>query len=95
MDITTSIDGTKATVHLTGSLNTGTAPDLEAALTPIFDQATELTFDFDGLEYVSSAGLRVLMVAYKQYGAITVEHACDEIREVFDITGFSDIIDVR
>ncbi len=95
MDITTSIEDGIARVTLAGSLNTNTATDLELALEPLFADASRIVFDFTDLEYVSSAGLRVLMVAYKQLGDIEVSGASEEVREVFDITGFSDLFSVR
>lgn len=97
MDVTVNMDGACALVGVTGSLNTNTAPQLESALEGVFSQATSITFDFDGLEYVSSAGLRVLMMAFKRLGGqgVAIEHASDEIREVLDITGFSTLFEVR
>ena len=97
MNVAVNIEGTCAQVGVTGSLNTNTASQLEAALEDVFSQATSITFDFDGLEYVSSAGLRVLMMAFKRLGGqgVAIEHASDEIREVLDITGFSTLFDVR
>lgn len=97
MDIDISTNGTEARVVLSGSLNTTTAPELERALTPLFGTADSLTFDFSELEYISSAGLRVMMVAYKGLNqrGVAIEGANDEAREVFDITGFSALFDVR
>ena len=95
MDITTSIEDGTARIALAGSLNTNTASELEQALEPLFGTASRLVFDFTELEYISSAGLRVLMMAYKQVGEIKVSGASDEVREVFDITGFSDLFSVR
>ena len=97
MDVQVDIEGSDATAVLRGSLNTNTAGDLEAALAPIMGQAKSITFDFTELDYVSSAGLRVLMMAFKRLGGqgVVIEHASDEIREVFDITGFSALFDIR
>lgn len=97
MDITTDLDGSQAYVALAGSLNTNTASELEAALNPIIPQVNAIVFDFTNLEYVSSAGLRVLMMTFKRLGGsgVSIEHASDEVREVFDITGFSALFDIR
>lgn len=95
MDITTSIEDGIAHVALMGSLNTNTASELEEALEPLLGTAGRLVFDFAGLDYISSAGLRVLLMAYKRLGDVEVRGASDEVREVFDITGFSDLISLR
>lgn len=88
----------EATVAVAGYLNANTAPDLEERLASVLDDCTSVTFDFSGLEYISSAGLRVLMGAYKRTlaagGAIRVTGASDEVREVFEITGFTDLFEV-
>lgn len=98
MDITVTHQAGEATVAVCGSLNANTATDLEAALDQAFDGSPSVVFDFAGLEYISSAGLRVLMVAYKRAsaagGSIRVANACDEVREVFEITGFSDLFEI-
>lgn len=97
MKITVEMDGSVAKVALAGSLNAATASELEAELSPVLPGASEVQFDFSELEYLSSAGLRVLMMVYKRLGGsgVSIENACDEIREVFDITGFSAIFDIR
>lgn len=97
MDIDITTEGDIGRVALAGSLNTNTAGELESALDSVLDQVKSLVFDFTDLDYVSSAGLRVLMMAFKRLGGqgVTIEHASDEIREVLDITGFSTLFDVR
>lgn len=96
MDIDITTEGDIGRVALAGSLNTNTAGELESALDSVLDQVKSLVFDFTDLDYVSSAGLRVLMMAFKRLGGgVAVEHASDEIREVFDITGFSTLFDIR
>lgn len=96
MEIAIDKEGPVARVALHGSLNAATASELEAALMPALVDVAEVQFDFAGLEYLSSAGLRVLMMVYKRLGGtgVRIEHACDEIREVFDITGFSALFDI-
>lgn len=97
MDINISVEGPVVHAALVGSLNAATAGELEAALAPVIDGAEEVRFDFTGLEYLSSAGLRVLMMTYKRLGGsgVRIDSACDEIREIFDITGFSALFDIR
>lgn len=97
MDVRIDRDGDAARVAITGSLNTNTASQLEREIDPVLDQVRAMTFDCAELDYVSSAGLRVFMVAYKRLGGqgVGIEHVNDEIREVLDITGFSTLFDVR
>ena len=99
MDIKIDDAGREVRVALTGSLNTNTVGELEAALEPVLSggAADSLVFDFAGLEYISSAGLRVLMMAFKRLGGggVAVENASTEVRDVFDITGFSALFDIR
>lgn len=86
------------TVALTGRLDTITAPELESSLKEDIDGVTELNFDFTNLEYISSAGLRVLLSAQKimnKQGSMVVKNANDMIKDVFDVTGFSDILKVE
>lgn len=95
MEILKTRNQTTLAVALNGRLDTTTAPQLEAALNDSLDGIGELTMDFSGLEYISSAGLRVLLVAQKRMnkqGSMVIRNVNDDIREVFDITGFSDIL---
>ena len=80
---------------LSGRLDNTTAAPLEAAIQEDIQNITELDFDLAGLEYISSAGLRVILYAQKimnKQGKMTISHANSFIREIFDITGFSDIL---
>lgn len=86
------------TYTLTGRLDTLTAPDLELDLNGTLDGVTELVFDLNDLDYLSSAGLRVLLTAQKRMntqGAMRVRNVNETIREIFDITGFSDILTIE
>lgn len=89
----------KLTVMLTGRLDTTTAPQLEEELKGPVTEAAELTLDFSELEYISSAGLRVLLWANKSMakrdGTMVIKGANDEVREVFTITGFAGILTVE
>ena len=83
---------------LDGRLDTITAPQLEEEVKASIDGITELIFDFSGLAYVSSAGLRVLLSAQKtmnEKGTMVVRNVSDEIQEIFDVTGFSDILTIE
>lgn len=98
MEIIKTKENTLLTLALEGRLDTTTAPQLEAELKASVDGVTELVFDFTKLEYISSAGLRVLLSAQKlmnKQGKMTVKNVCPEILEVFEITGFSDILTIE
>lgn len=95
MNITTKKENTTLTVALEGRLDTTTAPELEKALQEADASVTELILDFAGLAYVSSAGLRVLLTAQKKMnkqGKMIIRNVCDDIKEIFEITGFLDIL---
>ena len=86
------------TIALEGRLDTTTAPELEAVLNDALADTEELTFDFEKLDYISSAGLRVLLAAQKtmnRQGTMKVIHANEMILEIFEVTGFSDILTVE
>ncbi|MEG0824423.1 MAG: STAS domain-containing protein [Oscillospiraceae bacterium] len=95
MKIDTSLNGTELTLTLTGRLDTTTAPELEAELKNSMDGINALVLDFATLEYISSAGLRVLLSAQKvmnKQGKMVIRHANETILEVFEVTGFTDIL---
>ena len=96
MEIIKNHDGEKLSLALKGRLDTVTAPELEAALE--FDGVTELTIDCSELNYISSAGLRVLLSAQKvmnKQGKMVLSHVSEAIMEVFEITGFTDILTIE
>lgn len=98
MNIIRNKDGSKLTLALEGRLDTTTAPQLEAELKASMDGVTELNLDFEKLEYLSSAGLRVLLAAQKvmnRQGKMTLHHVNETIREVFEVTGFIDILTIE
>ena len=98
MNITTNKDNATMTVALEGRLDTTTAPELEAALQAVDNSITELILDFAGLAYVSSAGLRVLLTTQKKMnkqGKMIIKNVCDDIKEIFEITGFLDILTIE
>ena len=85
-------------IELEGRLDTTTAPQLEAELKNSLDGGTELVFDLGALEYISSAGLRVLLSAYKTMrgqGSMKITNANELVKEVFEVTGFSDFLPIE
>ena len=95
MEIIKKSEGSKLTIALVGRLDTTTAPELEAEIKSSIDGVTEFVLDFEALEYVSSAGLRVILMAQKlmkKQGSMVLINVNADIMEVFDITGFSDIL---
>ena len=91
-------NGTALEIALEGRLDTVTAPELEAELKKSLDGVDSLTLDFTNLAYISSAGLRVLLSAHKQMsakGGLTIKNVNEIVREVFDVTGFSDILTIE
>ncbi|MBO4692766.1 MAG: STAS domain-containing protein [Clostridia bacterium] len=91
-------NGTELTIKLSGRLDTSTAPELENTLKESLDSITALTFDFSDLEYVSSAGLRVLLSAQKTMntqGSMRLTNVSDLIMEIFEVTGFCDILTIE
>jgi anti-sigma B factor antagonist len=97
LNIEKRTNGSELVVALEGRLDTITAPDLEKELQESLDDVKLLTLDFEKLEYISSAWLRVLLSAQKvmnRQGAMKVTHVSSAIREIFDVTGFSDILTI-
>ena len=98
MTIEKSINGAAATLKIIGRLDTTTAPELEAAIDGCVADIKDLVLDCTDLEYVSSAGLRVILKAQKLMnarGAMKLTHVNETIMEVFDITGFADILTIE
>ena len=98
LNIKKEADGSKLTMNLEGRLDTTTAPQLEGELKSSLDGVKELEIDIAALQYISSAGLRVLLSAQKtmnKQGSMVVKNASDEVKEIFDVTGFSDILTIE
>jgi anti-sigma B factor antagonist len=98
LNITKKSEGTTLEVALEGRLDTTTAPQLEAELKSDLPGVTNLIMDFEKLEYISSAGLRVLLSAQKimnKQGSMKIIHVNDVINEIFEVTGFSDILTIE
>ena len=98
MTITKLADNDKLTVKLEGRLDTTTAPQLEAEIKTALDDVKELVFDISELAYISSAGLRVLLSAQKvmnKQGKMVVTGASEAVMEIFEVTGFVDILTIE
>ena len=88
----------EVTISVGGRLDTVTAPVLEKTIGENITNAKSLVLDFKGLEYISSAGLRVLLGAQKKMqksGAMKLKNVCEEVMEVLEMTGFADILTIR
>ena len=98
LNINSTKDGASLTISLDGRLDTTTAPQLEEKVNSEIAGVSLLTFDLKGLEYISSAGLRVLLAAQKimnKQGSMVVKNASEEVQEIFEVTGFSDIFNIQ
>ncbi len=98
MTIDKKAEGKRLELKVSGRLDTMTAPELENVIKNSLDGVEELVLDFENLEYISSAGLRVVLGARKAMGdsgSFAVRNLCSDVREIFDITGFSDIITIE
>ena len=98
LNIEKTMDGSKLTMALEGRLDTTTAPQLEKELEEALDKADALALDFFFFLYISSAGLRVLLSTQKvmnRKGGMTIRHVNDVIMEIFEVTGFIDILNIE
>lgn len=98
MKINKEKENEKLIISLEGRLDTVTAPDLEKVISNETDGIKELVIDMKELEYISSAGLRVLLAVQKKMnktGSLKITDVCDTVMEVFEMTGFSDILDIE
>ena len=98
LSLSKNVNGEKLVIALTGRLDTTTAPQLEAEIKNSADGMSELVLNFKALDYISSAGLRVLLAAQKRMakqGKLVITDVSEDIMEVFDITGFTDILTIE
>ena len=97
MTINVERDFELVTLEISGRLDTTTAPNLESVINDLSQDAKELVFDMTGVEYISSAGIRVLLGAYKKMnfnqGTMRIEKVSDLVREVFEMTGLSQMLE--
>lgn len=98
MNIEKTENGTEVTLALSGRLDTVTAPQLEEKIQESLSGTEKLNLDFGNLEYLSSAGLRVLLTAHKAMmksgGQLEIRHVNEVIHEVFEVTGFLDVLNI-
>ena len=98
LNIEKKSEGKNLSFALSGRLDTTTAPDLEKEVKENIEGVEKLDFDFSDLAYISSAGLRVLLSAQKimnKQGEMVVKNCSEEIKEIFEVTGFSDILTIE
>ena len=98
LNINKTVENNTAAVSLEGRLDTVTAPELEKALMELIPNLTELKLDFTDLDYISSAGLRVLLAAQKamnRQGSMTLTHVNEAVMEILEVTGFTDILTIQ
>lgn len=98
LNISKETDKSRLTVKLEGRLDTTTAPVLERELKSAVNGITGLVFDLTGLEYISSAGLRVLLSAQKvmnRQGSMLIRNVNEDVMDVFEVTGFVDILTIE
>ena len=98
MTIDKKINGSELEIAIGGRLDTVTAPQLEAEIKGSIDGVEKLTLDFDALEYLSSAGLRVLLASQKimnKQGKMIIKNVNETINEIFEVTGFIDILTIE
>ena len=98
LNITKNANGNSLKIILEGRLDTTTAPQLETELGAALSGVTDLKFDLEKLDYISSAGLRVLLSTQKtmnKQGKMVISNASAEVKEIFDVTGFSDILTIE
>lgn len=98
MIIEKKTEGSVIILHLSGRLDSNTAPEFEAAVDQVLSETTELIFDFADLAYISSAGLRIILKAHKEMikkGTFKLKHVCDAVMDVLDVSGFADILTIE
>ena len=98
LNIIKNISGDTAEFKLEGRLDTVTAPELESVLKDSLEGIRDLTFDFQDLEYISSAGLRILLSAQKtmsSQGKMVVKNVNETIMEIFEVTGFCEVLTIK
>ena len=98
MTINKQREGSKLYAEILGRIETVTVTDAEKALLPDVEGITELTLDFKGLDYISSAGLRLLLSLQKimnKQGSMKILNVNETVREIFEVTGFSDFLTIE
>lgn len=97
MTVTIEQNDDSIVCKIEGRIDTVTSPDLEAEIKKNAESAQSITLDFEKVEYISSAGLRVLLSAHKMMakkGGLHITHVSSSVNDIFDVTGFSDILNI-
>ncbi|MCR5123536.1 MAG: STAS domain-containing protein [Ruminococcus sp.] len=97
MKLTKAMNGNALTIEIEGRVDTVTSPELEKMINESSDKAESLLLDFAKVEYISSAGLRVLLAAHKamsKKSGMKIKNAGEDIMEIFEVTGFTDILNI-
>lgn len=98
MEVTQERNGTGLVLHISGRIDTMTAPELETIVREAIDGLTELVFDLGGTAYISSAGLRILLLAQKRMnrqGTMSVRNVSKDLMDIFEVTGFLHILTIE
>ena len=99
MNITKKLDGTKLTAAISGRLDTSTTPEAEAVIKDGIEKVTDIVLDCKNVDYISSSGLRLLLSLQKHMnakgGSLTIRNINETVAEIFEVTGFSDILTVE
>lgn len=98
LNIDKKVDGKNIELVLSGRIDTTTAPELDKAIQEIIGNAENLVFNFANIDYISSAGLRVLLSSQKamnKQGSMKVIHVNESVMEIFEVTGFSEILSIE
>lgn len=98
LNIDKKVDGKNIELVLSGRIDTTTAPELDKAIQGIIGDAQNLVFNFADIDYISSAGLRVLLTSQKamnKQGSMKVIHVNESVMEIFEVTGFSEILSIE
>ena len=99
MEITANVEGSKASITMEGKLTVNTAPDLSAVVDRLPADVCDMDIDLSNVDYIASAGLRVLVaadkLAAKRGGRMILHHPCDEVMEVFEMTGLSEVFAIE
>ena len=98
MNISIEKNNNLTVMKISGRLDTTTAPDLEKAINDEGEALTNLVIDFNGVNYISSAGLRVLLTAQKKMnvqGSMELINVCEDVMDILEMTGFADILEIK
>lgn len=97
MEVDIKLEGQKATVLIEGRIDSSTAPELEKRICKVIKKVNDMVLDFEKVEYITSAGLRVILGASKvlsEKGKLLIINTSDVIKEIFDMTGFSSVVEI-